>query len=165
MEGHGAVTLDDHVRAAQRLLPDCMIVGEIRGAEVVALLKALSMDVGGLCTVHAQSSMGVFSRLVFYAQEGDTSLTPDYVLRGAAESLDLIVHLGRASDGRRVISEVTHVGAFDETTRRPVTSQWFVPGPDGAAVPNPKAPIPADLREVLADHGHQDHVTHPGSMW
>jgi len=154
MEGVGAVSLEDHVRAAQRHLPDCLIVGEVRGAEVIGLLKALSMDIPGMTTIHARSSVNVFSRLVYYAQEADTSLAPDHVLRAAAEGLDLIVHLARARDGRRVIAEVLHVGDFDERSRRPVTDEWFVRDGSGRAVRNPKAPIPVDLLDELVAHGY-----------
>jgi Flp pilus assembly CpaF family ATPase len=155
MEGRGAVTMDDHVRAAQRLLPDCVVVGEVRGAEVLALLKALSIDVPGICTLHAQSAANVWSRLVLYAQEANSTIASEYVLRAAAEGLDLIVHLGSADDGRRVIAEVLHVDGFDEQAQRPITSEWFVPGPDGAATPNPLAPIPAGVLAGLADYGYR----------
>jgi Flp pilus assembly CpaF family ATPase len=164
MEGVGAVTIGDHVRAAQRHLPDCLIVGEVRGAEVIALLKALSMDVPGLCTLHAQSSTNVFSRLVFYAKEADSSLDPEYVLRAAAEGLDLIVHLGSAPDGRRVVAEVLHVSDFDEVARRPITDEWYVPGPDGYAVHNPKSPIPADVVRELSQYGYDAYLP-GGTDW
>lgn len=154
MEGAGAVNLDDHVRAVQRHLPDCLIVGEVRGAEVIGLLKALSMDIPGMSTIHARSTTSVFSRLVYYAQEADTTLDPQHVLRAAAEGLDLIVHLGRARDGRRVVVEVLHVGEFDESAGRPVTDQWYLPDREGCAVRNPKAPIPVDLLDDLVAQGY-----------
>jgi Flp pilus assembly CpaF family ATPase len=162
MEGVGAVTLDAHVRVTQRHVPDCLIVGEVRGAEVLAMLKALSMDVPGFCTLHARSSSNVFSRLVYYAKEADTGLSSEYVLRAAAEGLDLIVHLRRARDGRRVVAEVLYVGDFDEVAQRPITDQWYVAGPDGDAVRNPRSPIPADILHDLVDHGYQYHRLNGG---
>lgn len=163
MEGVGAVTLDNHVRAAQRHLPDCLIVGEVRGAEVLGLLKALSMDIPGMSTIHARSSSNVFGRIVYYAQEADTTLSPEHVLRATAEGLDLIVHLGRDRDDRRAITEVLHVGDFDEPTKRPITDQWYVSDPHGHAVRNPRSPIPADVVDELAAHGYQPPNTNRGA--
>lgn len=161
MEGRGAHTLADHARQAQRHYSDYIVVGEIRGAEVLGLLKALSLGVPGLTTMHATSATNVFSRLVLYAQEGDQALAPEYVLRSAAESLDLIIFLARARDGRRVVAEVLHVGDYDEALRQPITDQWFTPDSDGVARPNPNSPIPAREVEALITHGY-DPSLHQG---
>jgi pilus assembly protein CpaF len=168
MEGRGAVTLADHARNAQRANPDRVFIGEVRGAEVMALLDALSLGVPGMCTMHATSATNVLSRLILYAQRGDASLTDDHVLRAATEGLDLIVHLDETSDGRRAIREVLHIDEFDETTKRPITNQWFVPDGTGRAYKNPHAPIPQLLLEQLRAHGY-DPGLHPhagaGGAW
>lgn len=155
MEGRGAHTLADHAREAQRHYPDRLIVGEVRGAEVMGLLQALSLGVPGLCTMHATSAMNVFSRLVLYAQQADQALAPEYVLRTAAESLDLVVYLRNPTDGRRAVANVLRLGDYDEVLKRPICDDWFVPSPDGVAVPNPNSPIPAADLEALTAHGYE----------
>jgi Flp pilus assembly CpaF family ATPase len=155
MEGRGAHTLADHAREAQRQHPDRIIVGEVRGAEAIGLLKALSVGVPGLCTMHATSAMNTFSRLVYYAQEADHALPPEYILRAAAESLDLIVYVRRPAKGHRVVAEVLRVGDYDEILKRPICDQWFLPGRGGSAVPNPNSPIPAAELGFLVFHGYE----------
>lgn len=166
MEGRGAHTLADHAREAQRHYPDRLIVGEVRGAEVMGLLQALSLGVPGLCTMHATSAMNVFSRLVLYAQQSDQALAPEYVLRTAAESLDLVVYLRKPTDGRRAVANVLHVGDYDDVLKRPICDDWFVPGPDGVAVPNPNSPIPAADLATLTAHGYDPSFHHRrGGRW
>ena len=152
MEGRGAFTLADHARGTQRHYPDQITVGEVRGGEVLGLLNALSVGVAGMATMHATSATNVVSRIVLYAQQANPALPPDYVLRLAAESLDLIVYLRKPKRGRpRAITEVLRVGDYDELLKRPITDQWFVPGTGGIAARNPNAPIPAaDLEELMA---------------
>lgn len=154
MEGLGAHTLADHAREAQRHYPDRVIVGEVRGAEVLGLLKALSVGVPGMCTMHATSATNVFSRLVLYSQEANQALAADYVLRAAAESLDLVVYLRPPRTGRRAVAEVLRIGDYDEVVQRPIADQWFVPGADGVAAPNPNSPIPAAELDALRAHGY-----------
>lgn len=168
MEGRGAFTLADHARGTQRHYPDHIAVGEIRGGEVLGWLNALSVGVAGMATMHATSATNVVSRIVLYAQQANPALPPDYVLRLAAESLDLIVYLRKPKRGRpRAVTEVLRVGDYDEALKRPITDQWLVPGPGGIAVRNPNAPIPAaDLEELMA-FGYDPylHPDHGGRRW
>ena len=63
-EGVGAFTLADLVRSALRMDPERVIVGEVRGAEVLPMLLAMSQgNDGSMCSIHADSSKGVFGRL------------------------------------------------------------------------------------------------------
>src|SRR5699024_10349962 len=67
-EGRGEITVADLVRAALRMSPDRVIVGETRGSETVPLLTAMSQgNDGSLTTLHAATSAGAFTKLGAYA--------------------------------------------------------------------------------------------------
>ena len=105
IEGAGEVTLRTLVRQALRMRPDRLVVGEVRGAEVVELLAALNTGHEGGCgTVHANSARDVPARIEALALAAGLS-------REAAHSqflagVDAVLHLGRDIDGRRVLREV-----------------------------------------------------------
>lgn len=112
IEGAGEVTLRTLVRQALRMRPDRLVVGEVRGAEVVELLAALNTGHEGGCgTIHANSARDVPARVEALALAAGLS-------REAAHSqflagVDAVLHLGRDVDGRRVLREVAvpHRGA------------------------------------------------------
>src|SRR3546814_6966708 len=85
--------------------PQRVIVGEVRGAEVLPMLLAMSQgNDGSMCSIHADSSKGVFGRLAMYAAMTPERLIPDVTNLLVANALDLIVHLGWVSGVRRVTS-------------------------------------------------------------
>jgi Flp pilus assembly CpaF family ATPase len=155
MEGQGSVTLADLTHAVKRHAPDRIVVGEVRGPEVMFMLEAACDGIAGtLCTLHAQSSRQTFEKLVNYARRNGAAFDRGDVLQTAAFALDLIVYLDVTPDRRRVVSEITQVLDYDYTTRQVVTNDWFVPGPDRAAIRNPQCPIPVDILDRLAEHGY-----------
>lgn len=104
VEGAGEVTLRQLVRQALRMRPDRIVVGEVRGAEVVDLLAALNTGHDGGCgTVHANSPAEVPARLEALASLGGLD-------RGAlhsqlAAAVQVIIHVSRGARGRR-LSEI-----------------------------------------------------------
>jgi pilus assembly protein CpaF len=104
-EGVGAVTLDVLVRQALRMRPDRLVVGEVRGAEVLDLLAALNTGhEGGSGTVHANRPEHLPARIESLCGRAG-------VPRAAAHSLllaavDAVVHLVRAGDGARRVAGV-----------------------------------------------------------
>lgn len=106
LEGAGAVTLRDLVRQALRMRPDRVVVGEVRGAEVVDLLAALNTGHEGGCgTLHANSARDVPARLEALAAVA--GLDRQALHSQLASGLRLAVHLARARDtGRRRVAEV-----------------------------------------------------------
>jgi type IV secretion system protein VirB11 len=93
------VSLRDLVRSTLRLRPDRIIVGEVRGAEALDLLKAWNTGhPGGLTTLHANSALGALSRLEQLVSEA-TARAPFELI---AEAVDVIVFMSRASGQRRV---------------------------------------------------------------
>jgi pilus assembly protein CpaF len=105
VEGTGEITLRDLVRQALRMRPDRLVVGEVRGAEVVDLLSALNTGHEGGCgTVHANSAADVPARLE--ALGALAGLTRDALHSQVASALHAVIHLTRAADGVRRISEI-----------------------------------------------------------
>jgi pilus assembly protein CpaF len=106
IEGAGAVSLRDLVRQALRMRPDRVVVGEVRGAEVVDLLAALNTGHEGGCgTLHANSAADVPARLEALAAVA--GLDRAALHSQLAAGLRLAVHLARTrSSGRRRVAEV-----------------------------------------------------------
>jgi Flp pilus assembly CpaF family ATPase len=166
MEGQGAVTLADLTWAVKRHAPDRIVVGEVRGPEVMYMLEAACDGIAGtLCTLHARSSRQTFEKLVNYARRDGASFDRADVLQTAAFALDLIVYLDLTPDGRRVVSEITQVLDYEPTDRQVITNDWFVPGPDRAAVRNPRAPIPVAALDMLVEHGYEPALHRDGGGW
>jgi pilus assembly protein CpaF len=105
VEGVGEITVRDLVRQALRMRPDRLVVGEVRGAEVVDLLAALNTGHDGGCgTLHANSSRDVPARVEALAVAA--GLGRDAVHSQLAAGIQLVVHLRRDSDGRRRVAEI-----------------------------------------------------------
>ena len=101
VEAAGAVTLRDLVRQALRMRPDRLVVGEVRGSEVVDLLAALNTGHDGGCgTVHVNRAADLPARLE--ALGGAAGLGRAAVHSQAAAALSLVVHLRRSEAGRHV---------------------------------------------------------------
>ena len=103
VEGAGEITLRTLVRQALRMRPDRLVVGEVRGAEVVDLLAALNTGHEGGCgTLHANSAADVPARIEALAQAA--GLPREAAHSQLAAALDVVVHLGRDRDGRRHVA-------------------------------------------------------------
>jgi pilus assembly protein CpaF len=101
VEGAGAVGLSDLVRQALRMRPDRIVVGEVRGGEVVDLLAALNTGHEGSCgTLHARSTTAVPARVEALATAA--GLDRAAVHSQLAAGLDLVVHLERSRGVRRL---------------------------------------------------------------
>lgn len=103
VEGAGGITLHDLVRQALRMRPDRLVVGEVRGIEVVDLLNALNTGhEGGCATLHANTAADVPARLEALACAA--GLSREAVHSQLAAALDIVVHLTR--DPLRRVAEV-----------------------------------------------------------
>ncbi|NBE49854.1 TadA family conjugal transfer-associated ATPase [Streptomyces boluensis] len=104
-EGAGRVTLRDLVRQALRMRPDRLVVGEVRGAEVVHLLAALNTGHEGGCgTLHANAATDVPARLE--ALGTAAGLDRAALHSQVAAAVSVVLHLVRDRAGRRRIAEV-----------------------------------------------------------
>jgi pilus assembly protein CpaF len=138
-DGLGGLSLADLLRAALRLRPDRLVVGEVRGGEAVTLLGALSTGHdGSLATVHANGPLDALRRLESMVLQGSPSWPLAAVRDLLHSSIDVIVHVVRGHDGKRAISEVAEVAPA---------------GADG-----PRAVVLAGAGEVLAPLTRGRHV-------
>ncbi len=113
VEGKGEVTIRDLVRNALRMRPDRLIIGEVRGSECLDLLQALNTGhKGSLATVHANSPGELIFRLETMALMSDVNLPSRAIRQQISTAIDLIVHLKRLNDGRRIVSEVCEIGGM-----------------------------------------------------
>ncbi len=114
IEGTGAVTIRDLIKAALRMRPTRIIVGEVRSAEAIDMLQAMNTGHdGSLSTGHANSPKDMLSRLETMVLMG-MELPLSAIQRQIASALDLIVHLGRLRDKSRKVLEVTEVLGYLE---------------------------------------------------
>ena len=133
-EGRGAISQAELVRAGLRMSPDRVIVGEIRGAEVIPMCNAMSQgNDGSMATLHASTSRGVFAKLAAYAAQAPERLDLPSTNLLVANALHLVVQLDQAPDGTRVVSSVLEITGADGPMV--VANEIFRPGPDRRAVP------------------------------
>lgn len=108
VEGAGSVTLRDLVRQALRMRPDRLVVGEVRGAEVLDLLVALNTGhEGGMTTVHANTAGDVPARLE--ALGALAGLDRAAVQSQFGAGVDVVLHLARSPGGCRALDEIAVV--------------------------------------------------------
>ena len=107
VDGTPAVTMTDLVRTALRLRPDRLVLGEIRGAEVVDMLAAMNTGhSGSLSTCHANGTLDAVRRVESLVVQHSPSWPLPAVRETVHASLDVVVHVERLPDGRRTVTHV-----------------------------------------------------------
>ncbi|MDD3628502.1 MAG: CpaF family protein [Actinomycetota bacterium] len=110
IEGRGEITIRDLVRNSLRMRPDRIIVGEIRGAEAVDVLQAMNTGhSGSMTTVHSNSPEDLISRLETMILMSGLNLDPATARRMIASSIDMIIHLGRLKNGKRILLNISEI--------------------------------------------------------
>ncbi len=110
VERRGEVTIRDLLRNALRMRPDRIVIGEVRGAEALDLLTALNTGHrGALSTVHANSPADSLRRLETLAMMAGAGLPHAAVREQLGRGFEMVAHLERLGDGRRVVTEVAEV--------------------------------------------------------
>lgn len=154
MQGEGAVPLEQLAWHAKRLSPSRLVVGEVLADEVVPMLEAMTQGVPGATTIHARSSEAVFPRLPVYARSRGRDWRAGDIYALAALALDLVIHVAKDKDGRRVVAEVRHVDRYDSATEQVVSDAWFLPDPATGKAAQASV-IPVRLLDELVAHGYQ----------
>jgi len=161
IEGRGEATLADCVRATLRQNPDRVIVGEIRGVEVVDMLRAMSQgNDGSMSSIHADSSKGAIVRLGMYTAEA--GLDEQTSNKWIANAVDLIIHVGWV-DGVRRVTSVREV--LDAEDRQIATNEVYRPSADGRAIPAPGPAIRNDTLDRLVRVGFDASYLANSSGW
>lgn len=102
----GEVTAAKLLEATLRLRPDRIILGELRGSECKTFLDAINTGHGGsFTTIHADTAKKALDRLALMVMDVGMNMTFQEVWRYCANSIDLVVQLGR-HDGRRGVAEI-----------------------------------------------------------
>ncbi|GAB2871073.1 TadA family conjugal transfer-associated ATPase [Nocardioides pacificus] len=105
IEGAGAIDVRTLVRQALRMRPDRLVVGEVRGAEIVDLLAALNTGHEGGCgTLHANSAVDVPARVEALALAAGLPRAAAH--SQFASAVDVVLHMARGRDGHRTLSQV-----------------------------------------------------------
>ncbi|MFL6077165.1 MAG: TadA family conjugal transfer-associated ATPase [Mycobacteriales bacterium] len=142
VEGAGEVTLRDLVRQALRMRPDRLVVGEVRGAEVVDLLAALNTGhEGGAGTLHANSPADVPARLAALGALG--GLPQDALSHQLTAAVQVVIHIRRRRDGRRVITEISLLTPDPQGRPQPLPAWRPGTRPTLTLAPTPSAPTPS----------------------
>ena len=109
-EGHGEVKSSDLIRNALRMRPDRIILGEIRGVEVLDVLTAMNTGHdGSMSTVHANTAQDALLRLETLVGLTGRTVAEKTLRQMICAALDVIIQLTRMPDGRRCVSEVLEV--------------------------------------------------------
>ena len=109
VEGCKEITIRDLLRASLRMRPDRLIIGEVRGAETVDMIQAFNTGhQGSLSTGHGNSTKDMLYRLETMVLMG-MEIPAVAVRRQLASGIDIMIHLGRLRDKRRVLLEISEI--------------------------------------------------------
>jgi pilus assembly protein CpaF len=110
--GRGQVTMAQLIKASLRMRPDRIIVGEVRGEEVMDMLQAMNTGHSGMSTGHGNSVRGMLQRLeTLYMMA--MSLDMEAVRLQISSALDIMVHLERMDDGIRQVVEICEIAGYE----------------------------------------------------
>ncbi|MGD0880637.1 MAG: ATPase, T2SS/T4P/T4SS family [Acidimicrobiales bacterium] len=160
IEGEGRIPVADLVRRSLRMNADRVIVGEVLGDEVLPMLNAMSQGrSGSMCTIHAESSAGVFRRIASYAVQAPERLPLEATNLLISGAVHFVVHLDSEMHDDLAVPP-TGIGSFSDPVaqREPFKSDDFV----GREVPlqnfparGSRARFVSSVREVVDAEGVQ----------
>ena len=111
-EGEGEITMSQLIKAALRMNPNRIVVGEVRGKEALDMLQAMNTGhPGSLSTGHGNSPRDMISRLeTMVLMAADLPLAA--IRSQIVSALDIMVHLGRLKDGKRRVLSIMRIGGL-----------------------------------------------------
>ena len=117
IEGRGEVTQRDLVRNSLRMRPDRIIVGEVRGGEVLDMFQAMNTGHdGSLSTVHANTPRDALMRLETLVAMTGLSIPSSFIRKYISSALNVIVHISRLVDGSRKIVSLQEITGMEGDT-------------------------------------------------
>lgn len=114
-DGHGEVPASSLMRNALRMRPDRIILGEVRGAEVLDMLTAMNTGHdGSMSTVHANSAADALLRLETLVGLSGMQVVGKTFRQTLCSAIDIVIQLSRFPDGRRCVSEIVEIVGLRE---------------------------------------------------
>ena len=112
--GKGQVTMSGLIKTSLRMRPNRIIVGEVRGSEVVDMLQAMNTGhSGSMSTGHGNSVSGMLRRLEsMYLMA--MSLDINAIRAQIAEGIDIMVHIEKIEKGQRRVTEIVEIEGYEE---------------------------------------------------
>ncbi len=156
--GRGEVSMTQLIRTSLRMRPDRIIVGEVRGKEVIDMVQAMNTGHdGSMSTGHGNSIRGMLNRLeTMYLTDSQVSV--DSVRNQIANAIDIFVHLRRDAKGRRYVEEVAEMTDYDGKDYK--LNYLYKAGEDGVLAPTGNG---LRDRERLIRGGYESMLTGTGS--
>ena len=135
VEGVGSITMMELTRECLRMSPDRVVIGEVRGAEALYMLKAMSQgNDGSMCTIHAESAQGVADRIRGYCAEGLNNIPMSVIDGFYGTAVDLVLHLQMdPTTKRRTVTSIIEVQRTQDEMIR--YNELFTPRPGDYAKP------------------------------
>jgi pilus assembly protein CpaF len=116
-DGKGGITARGLVQNSMKMRPDRIIMGEVRGNEVLDLLEAMNTGHdGSMTTIQANNPRQALSRFESMALLGNNEVSPQVVREQIASSVDLIIHQTRMQDGTRKVTQITELAGMEGDT-------------------------------------------------
>lgn len=114
LQGKGQVDMAQLVKASLRMRPDRIVIGEVRGKEVMDMINAMNTGHdGSLSTGHANSIEGMLKRMeAMYMQAADFPV--EAIRSQITEGIDIMIHMSRMKDGKRKIMELAELCGMEE---------------------------------------------------
>ena len=117
IEGKGEITQRDLVRNSLRMRPDRIIVGEVRGPEVLDMFQAMNTGHdGSLSTIHANSPRDALMRLETLVALTGLTIPSSFIRKYVSSALNIIIHLSRLVDGSRKIVSLQEITGMEGDT-------------------------------------------------
>ncbi|HPN88605.1 MAG TPA: ATPase, T2SS/T4P/T4SS family [Candidatus Omnitrophota bacterium] len=125
VEGKGEITMRELFVNSLRMRPDRIIVGEVRGEEILDFIQSISSGhSGSLAIVHAESPEDCYNRMVTMMLMTGIRLSTAEIQKQIARAVDLIVHVELFMDGRRRVTTVSDI-RFDEEKNKIILQDIF----------------------------------------
>ena len=123
-DGVGEISIRDLVRNSLRMRPDRIVLGEVRGAEVLEMMQAMNTGHdGSMATIHANNARDCLYRMEMLAGFAGFQGSEDSLRRQIASAVDFIVQISRLGNGRRVLLSITEITGVSDSI---ITSQELV---------------------------------------
>jgi pilus assembly protein CpaF len=114
VEGKGQISQRDLVRNSLRMRPNRIVVGEVRGAEVIDMLQAMNTGHdGSLTTIHANSARDALARLETLVAMSGINISTNAVRRYISSAIDVMIHLSRLVDGSRKLISLQEITGME----------------------------------------------------